>query len=138
MSVQLRRNADFNADRVNFAGFGYTGTATAGTTTNLDYLLSEERLVYGGEMILKDHAFGDKVAMQVVDVDNILGYGAGTVLGSYMSNWFVSSDKQTQTQIILDYPTKISAGLYLRVAYTSVGGTNVTASINIHCVKNIT
>lgn len=136
--MELRRIADFNADRVNFKGFGSSGTATAGQVTNIDYKLTEERLVYGGQLILDGHVFGDKVSMQVVDVDNILGYGAGLVLGSYVTDWYISPTEAAQHPLLVEYPTKIMANLYFRLAYTSVGQNNVGVRANIYCVKNIT
>jgi hypothetical protein len=138
MSLSLRRISDFDADKVNFAGFGISGTATATTTTNIDYKLTEERLVYGGHAIVKNHAFGDYMALKVVDVDNILGLGAGTVLGTYLSNWYLAEDVQSQPAVMVEYPTKVLANLYLRIAYTSVGNTNVDVKINIFAAKNIT
>ncbi len=138
MAMELRSLNDFNAYRVNFKGFGFTGTASAGQLTNLDYKLTESRLVYGGQIILKNHEFADKLSFQVVDVDNILGLGAGVVLGEYMKDWHVASDVQTQPPVFVNYPTDVMAGLYLRIAYTSTGSTNVEAAINIYCVKNIT
>jgi hypothetical protein len=138
MPMELRSLSDFNAYRVNFRGFGYSGTATAGQTTNLDFKLTESRLVYGGQLFLKNHVFQDKFHFQVVDVDNILGYGAGTVLGQYMQDWYVADDVVAQPPILVNYPTEVFAGLYIRVAYISTGAVNVSAAINILCVKNIT
>lgn len=138
MPTELRRLSDFNADRTHFAGFRVTGTATAGQVTNIDYALSEEKLVYGGQAILKNHVFGDCIKMQVVDVDNILGLGAGTVLGEYIQCWGVADDVQTQAAIMVEFPTKIITGLYLRIVYDSSGGSNVSVQVNVFAVKNIT
>jgi hypothetical protein len=136
--LELRRNDEYTAARVNFRGVGFTGTATSNSTTNIDYKLTEDRLVYGGQLILKNQVFGDYVAFSVVDKDNILGYGAGVVLGTYLSSWNVSDDSAVQPALIIDYPTKVLANLYLRIAYTSVGSTAVNVAVNVYCVKNIT
>lgn len=135
MTVSIRKVSDADADKCNFKGFGISGTAVAGTTTHIDYKLTEERLVYGGQAMLKNHAFGDKIKFQVVDVDNVLGLGAGTVLGEYMKDWNVADDIQVQPIVMVDFPTKISANLYFRIAYTSVGAANVSVCVNIFCFK---
>lgn len=137
MPVDIRKVADADADKCHFKGFGISGTATAGTTTNIDYKLTEERLVYGGQAILKNHTFGDTLKFQVVDVDNILGYGAGAVLGEYMNSWYLAEDTQVQPTVMVDFPTKIMANLYFRIAYNSVGATNVSVCVNIFCFKVI-
>jgi hypothetical protein len=123
------------ADKVKFRGQGISGTATAGVTTNIDYKLTEARLLDGVHMILKDHAFGDSVKFQVVDVDNILGYGAGVVLDTFGESWFIVADVQSQGSINLPYSAEVLAGLYVRVAYTSVGVTNVKFQCNLFLHK---
>lgn len=138
MPLELRRNSDFNADRVNFSGFLISGTASAGTTTDIDYQLPGERLIYGGQVILSGHVFDDWMTFQVVDVDNILGYGANTVLGEYIPSWGVASDTQIQPAVHTDYPTKVASGLYIRIKYTSTGGDPVKVKVNIHAVVNKT
>jgi hypothetical protein len=134
MALELKRLEDFDAYKVNFKGFGQYGTAIAGQTTNIDLQLSEERLVYGGNAVLKNHVFGDKITLQVV----YKAGGVDTVLGEYVTNWGVADDKQQQDTIMVTYPTKVSAGLYLRIKYTSVGSTDVSVCINYYAVKNIT
>lgn len=131
MSTAIRKQSDMDADKVKFRGKGIAGTAIAGTTTNIDYKLTEARLLDGVKMILKDQAFGDSVKFQVVDVDNILGYGAGTVLDEFGNSWYVSADTQDQGAINLPYSAEISANLYIRIVYNSTGATNVSVQANL-------
>lgn len=138
MALQLKRLEDFDAYKVNFKGFRISGTATAGQVTDIDYRLADGRLVYGGQAILKNHVFGDIITFQVVDVDNLFGYGAGTVLGEYIPSWGVADDTQTQAPIMVTYPTEIFTGLYLRIKYNSTGTNNVSVQINIFAAKNVT
>lgn len=138
MAKELKRNSDFDAYRVNFKGFGFSGTATAGQVTNIDYQIAETRLVYGGQLILSSHVHGDKASFQVVDKDNILGYGAGAILGEYIKDWNMAADVSGQYPLLIDYPTEIMTGLYFRIKYTSTGGADVSVGINVYCVKNIT
>lgn len=131
MATSVRSLFDMTADKVKFRGKGVAGTATAGTSTNIDHKLTEARLIDGVKLILKDQAFGDSVKFQVVDVDNILGYGAGMVLDEFGTDWFVSADSQDQGAINLPYSAEVAAGLWLRIVYNSTGATNVSVQANL-------
>ncbi len=135
MATSVRSIFDMNADKVRFRGVGISFTATAGTATSYDYLISEGRIIDGTQIILKDHAFGDHVAFKIVDVDNMFGYGAGVVLETFGDTWYVASDKQDQGHIRMPYSAEIIAGLYIRVVYTSVGATNVGVKLNLFVHK---
>lgn len=111
---------------------GNEGTATAGQTTNIDFLISQERYVNGVRVMLVNHVDGDKMNFEVVDVDNILGYGAGLVLDQFGKDWYIDSNICTQPDVIIPYPAKVIAGLYIRLAYVSVGVTNVTVRSNMY------
>lgn len=124
-------NLDFNAQ-------GVKATATANTTTNIDYKLLDDCLITGITLLVSSATFGDKATLQVVDVDNVLGYGAGTVLKQPGTNWYMASDVQTQLSASSLYPAKITAGLYLRVIYTSTAlltGPTVCINYHLHKVK---
>jgi hypothetical protein len=122
-----------------FRGYGMSGTATKNTTTNIDYKLLEQRYLNGCMLIIKNQVFGDKVKFQVVDVDNILGLGANTVLDEFGTDWYVSEDSQDQGMITIPYPAKIVAGLYIRIVYNSVGTENdVQLKCNLFLHKKAT
>lgn len=131
----MRKVADLNSTLVNFRGKGFSGTATAGQSTNIQYLVSERRLITGVEVILVNHHADDTMHFQVVDVDNVLGYGAGTVLNTFGESWNVCADESCQGQLHIPYPADILAGLYIRIAYTSVGNTNVSVKCNLFLHK---
>jgi hypothetical protein len=114
-----------------FRGASFSGIAIAEATTDIDYLLTAERWINGGILLLQNHNFNDSYVFQVVDKDNVLGYGAGVVLDEFIKDYFVDSDNQAQQQLMLDYPARIYAGLYLRLKYTSVGTTNVNIKCNL-------
>lgn len=135
MATSVRSVYDMTADKVKFRGQGISGTAAHGTSTNIDYKLTEARLLDGVHMILKDQAFGDSVKFQVVDVDNVLGYGAGVVLDTFGDSWFVSSDSHDQGAINLPYSAEVIAGLYVRIVYTSVGAVDVEFKCNLYLHK---
>ncbi len=132
MATSVRKQADMDADRVKFRGKGVTFTATAGAATTIDYKLTEARLLDGAEVFCSGSASGDSVRFQVVDVDNILGLGANTVLDEFITDWYVSDEK---TQVRLPYSAEVLANLYLRFIYTSVGATNVAVYCNLFLHK---
>jgi hypothetical protein len=130
MASSLKRVADFASDRINFKGRGKIGTATAGQTSNIDLKLTEPRLLNGVQIILTNHTDADYAKLQVVDVDNLLGYGANTVISTYADEWYFASDTQNQGLFKLEYVADIPSGFYLRIAYISTGNTDVTVRAN--------
>lgn len=122
--IQLTRSRAFsNSDGFRFRGKGITGTATKNDSSNIDYKLTEERYINGVNLILKDHVWGDSVKFQVVDKDGVY-YPAGTVLDEFGTDWYVDPAICAQGQIIIPYPAKVIANLYLRIVYSSVGTVN--------------
>lgn len=135
MATSVRKVSDMDADKVKFRGKGFSFTAIAGQTTNGDYKFTEARLLDGTQLILKDHVNGDHMRFQVVDVDNIIGYGAGTVLDEFADEWYITGDREDQGDKRLPYSAEIIAGLYIRVVYTSTGATNVKVKCNLFVHK---
>lgn len=131
MATSVRNIFQMDADKVKFRGTGFAFTATAGTATTYDYKLLESRLIDGTQLLLKDQEFGDYVDFKVVDVDNILGYGAGTVLDTFGDTWYVTSDRQDQGKVRMVYSAELLAGLYIRLVYHSTGATNVKVKLNL-------
>ena len=119
-----------------FHGEGVTGTATKNTSTNIDYKILETSKISGVRVLLKDHQFGDSMSMQVVDVDNILGYGAGFVVETYGHNWNIDSENEDQGRENMIYAAEILVDLYLRIIYTSTSTTtDVEVKINYYLHK---
>ena len=135
MTTSVRKVSDMDADKVKFRGKGTSFTAAAGQTTSYDYKLPESRLIDGTRMIVKDHVLGDSVRFQVVDVDNILGYGAGLVLDEFATDWYLVEDKQDQGEIRLPYSAEIIVGLYIRFIYNSTGVADVKFKCNLFAHK---
>jgi len=128
--VPLARTTAFaDATNFRFRGTAMEGTATKTSTTNIDFKLTEERYLNGGQMIIKNHVIGDYVKFQVIDKDNILGYGSNVVLDEFISKWYIT-DTSTQPEILLAYPAKIVANLYIRIIYVSVG---TLLDVNFYC-----
>jgi hypothetical protein len=106
------------------AAFDSTGlvTVTKTTTQDIDYKLTENLYLDGGELNTKDAEFGDKVTAQVIDIDNILGYGANFVVKTWLVEWGLCN--MGTCKILTDYKGYVLKDLYLRIKYTSVGTTN--------------
>jgi len=134
-TLTINELSQFSANNVLGYYKGVTGIVVAGSTTNLDYLVNDDCFITGGIFLCEGHIFGDNVTLQVVDIDNIMGFGAGTVLGEYIKNWYLQSDVQLQFSENIHYPAKIKAGLYLRVIYASTGSNQIKASINYRLHK---
>jgi hypothetical protein len=119
--IPLSRSTAFSdASNFRFRGNAMEGTATKNATTNIDYKLTEERYLNGGQMIIQNQVIGDYVKFQVIDKDNILGYGSNVVLDEFISKWYIR-EISSQPEILLPYPAKIPANLYIRIIYVSVG-----------------
>jgi hypothetical protein len=122
----LKPFADADGFRARFKGVA--GTMNYGTTTNLDYTLSEERYIDGVEILQNNAAVGDSVKFQVVHPT----YG---VLDEFGDSWYINASAGFQSPVILSYPAKIPAGLTIRVVYNSVGNTNVWLGANLRLHK---
>lgn len=122
---------------VQFNGQGARKTIPNGTTDTLDYQLAQMNKFDGIQIILKDHHEDDCFKLKLIDVENLLGYGANYVLYTFINNWNVASDKQDQGAFRLSYSAEIPTGLYLRCEYTSFGTTDVKLKINHSLHKEI-
>ena len=71
---------------------------------------------------------GDAATFSVVDVDNVLGQGAGYVVSEYVTNLPLAPWNHQQ-DILASTAGSIQAGLYLRVTYTNVGQAAVSVGV---------
>lgn len=115
-----------------------SGSATANTVTDFDYKMtqlqylgSDVASIFNGVQYYAKNADNlDEITFQIVDVDNILGYGAGFVAEEFGDAVFVMPD--TRTEIIL-YKSSIVPNLYIRVKYNNKHATNdVAFSMNLY------
>jgi len=134
-TLRLTQISQFSSDNVNNNNQGILGTALAGQNTNIDLKLLDDCFLIGGILRTQTSSFGDYAVFQVIDIDNILGYGAGAVLGQYVNKWYMKSDEQEQLNETTTYPAKVLAGLYLRIVYTSIGLIDVKVAINYRLHK---
>lgn len=115
----LLRASDLTTKNSVYKLQGFTGTGTANTTTNIDWVFPQERWVSGGLVFVKTPHWGDKITIQIIDIDNTLGYGANTVLREFATDFMVRDDSQFQCHIEIGYVALVYSGLYARIVYTN-------------------
>jgi len=126
--VILRTQTYIGSHNIVLREFGYNFIATANTNTAGDMVLPVKYL-RGAGFETEDHVFGDSITVQIVDKDNVLGYGAGLVV-----NTFGQTIQIPRTGFFTVLSEAISSaiptGLYFRVIYHSVGTTSVKMRVN--------
>lgn len=113
-----------------FRGASFKGTIAANSTQNVDYKIEQERWINGGRALIDNIGEDDKITFQVVDKDNIFGYGNEVVLDEFISNYYIPTDGNLEVR--LSYPAKVPAGLYLRLKYTSTHENGCTLKCNLY------
>lgn len=127
----LNKSSDLNRNNVRFNVFGIHGTAAAGTTTAIDGKFPQERYVDGGQIVLSGHVAGDRFTVQVVDKDNVLGYGSNFVVAERITDMAVQADVHNQGKEEAGYLSLVPSALYFRVLYTSTGANPVSVSLHL-------
>ena len=117
----------------------------AGTVTPLDFVLTEERYVSGGEVIFKGAQEGDYVMAEVFDLNSVIPspYRAALCeawpsVAKYIVKLYLKPTTDYGAFTIDTYPlnAKVSAGLSLRVSYgaSAAAGTR-RMTVNYHLTK---
>jgi len=126
---------------VKLAGFGFKFTATKNSTTYGQCALPQDLRFRGGTLITKGNVMGDVAKLEVVDVDNILGYGAGFIVANYFENWNIEEKETGKGREEIVEPTmgdNVPEGLYMRLTYTSVGTENdVAVGMNMRAYRDV-
>lgn len=122
----LKNTFDYSEDATN-------GTATKNSTTNIDLKITGDKIyLNGGQFLYKDAVWGDYISAQIVDKDNVLGYGTNAVLKTYITKRYIHPS-ETNTSIELAYVGAVPKDVYLRIKYTSVGTTlDVPVAVNYY------
>ena len=122
---------------------GLIGQATAGQSTNIELQIAAERYINGVRLILDGHTVDDTLHFEIVDKDGI-GVALGwytqqqfDAMGEYVADrfgqdWNIDHTIATQPDVIVPYPAKIYAGLYVRIIYNSAGQSNVKVKANLY------
>lgn len=109
--------SDLTAD---FKGFIFDATQNAQTIN--DNIVPYDVLIDGAEVYISGGQIGDSISAQVVDINNVMGYGLNVVLGRYVTNWFIVPNQKSI--VVSEYPAKIFSGLFLRLIYNNISLTS--------------
>lgn len=91
--------------------------------------LDEALAIRGGILYMIAPSHGDWITVEVTDEDNLLGYGAGFVLSSYVPEWAVMAGQNELTDVSIG---KLPIpGLYLKLTYNNAGSVSVDGSLNL-------
>jgi hypothetical protein len=130
-SVSTLAEINRGNSRAKVQGVIYSNALTADTVTTIDWAFPQERWLTGGSISISGN-WGSHFTVQIVDVDNVLGAGAGYVAEEFITQYYVVEGATTQLSKEFNYPALIPAGLYIRLLYT-----NTHASIPATVVMNI-
>lgn len=124
------------------------GTGTADVVIKIPGTIGDAkgRTISGGSASFASQAYGDWVRAEVRDDDNLLGYGAGTVLDTFhdlgvasgQEGWFFFGSTPLDLRpVVSDDPTNLPSGMYLHIiGQKGVVGAD-TFYVNIHWGKEI-
>lgn len=113
-SIAQYTKFDLNA---NFQGKQFA--PDKGVSTNCDIHITDDHVCDGGRIITTGAVLGDTVDIKIVDIDNILGYGANVTLKQVVTAWPIYPGSNIW-DFSVSYPAKIYGGLYCRIVYNSV------------------
>jgi len=98
-------------------------TCTKNDTTNVDFKVTTDHTYLNGCRAFSENSTkGDWVEMKIVDVDNILGGGAGAVVNQWVYKWYMCPGDVCNLQTV--YAGQIPQNCYIRVVYHSIGTEN--------------
>jgi len=131
--VQLKNFQDLSGYNVFRKGFNLT--ATAGQTNEFEAKYAANMMLQGAAYKLDGNVNdGDYVEIEMVDVDNILGYGAGFVLGKFAETNYVWADQEFSC--CCPDAKLVPAGIYIRFRYESTGSTDVNIKL-VHFMRTV-
>ena len=115
---------------------------------NIDFLMTAERYVAGGLIIIENAVFGDYLTAEVIDIDGVIPslYRAALcenwpTVALYVEKAWILASGDIMTKMEMDtYPlnAKISAGLYLRITYHAINsGSTRRVAVNYYLTKKL-
>ena len=120
-----------NEGNYSFRGKGGSKALTVGLN-NVDVLIhaTETRLINGAEVWSDSEVYGDYLSFQVVDVDNVLGYGANFLVEEFGEDWQMFP--KGITKAFPGYVAAIPAGLYVRMVVNSSAIADFYYNLHLH------
>lgn len=126
---QAYRTDELASNNVHLNCQGFSSSVTAGTSTNIDYVLTDDCEITGLNLIIDKAIYGDYLHLQVIDVDGVFSGVPGYILNQFATNWYVSPTMNIEIQS--QYPAKLYTGMTLRAVFISTGNTdNVFIALN--------
>lgn len=122
--------ADFVKSKLNFNGQSIYSTVEANENKNIDLTMTDDHLLTGGVLIVKEAKITDKVCLQIIHPN-------GTVLNEFVKDYRLAEDQQVQFKLDLNYPAKIITGLIIRcyyIASSDPGQRTVALNLLLHKV----
>ena len=118
-----------NDSAYSFRGLGGSAALSTGSN-NVDQVITAARFINGAEVWSDDPAYGNSITFQVVDVDNVLGYGAGTVIEEFGTTWQMHPG--CITKAFPGYIASVPAGLYVRMVVTVSQAASFHYNLHLH------
>lgn len=120
---------------------GLLGECNPATTTYSDVLkiqelgVDKDTSVCGLHFTTVSHEHGDYARLEVVDVDDLLGYGAGTVIGNFGQRFYIPATGDFFMPPMMRKKT-IPAGFYYRMRYVATNfGSSRKYELNLFLLK---
>lgn len=130
--VVQKMSQTLGEDSFGLEGVGYHMTATKNSTTTHDLLLTKAYALKGGVAYFGPGCTEkDYMKCQIIDIDNILGFGNNVVLDEYISKWYVHPLMAMVAEDV-SIATLPAPGLYFRTIYTSDASATEDASLSIN------
>lgn len=122
--------------------------AIPGNGAEITYLMTAERYVQGGSIIVKNAEMGDYITASVEDLDGVIPAPyrpalceAWPIISTYIEKQYLHlSGNQISIHKIDTYPlnAKITPGLYLTIHYYAVNtGQNRSIAVNYHMTRKL-
>lgn len=121
----ITRSVDLDSDKITPYFNAFSFNIAGASTQTFEWQCPFELLVTGAEAVITGETAGDYIKVEIVDVDNILGQGANTVLETPVPKYYIDPTAGKE-KVSLGYPNYTIAGLYWKFSYT---GTNVLGNV---------
>lgn len=122
--------SQFVKSQLQFSGQAISFDCLTNAESNGDLVLTDDHLLTGGILLVKNGEFTDEVSLQIVHPT----YG---VVNEFVTKYRIIEDETRQFMLDLDYPAKLSAGLTIRVHYkaSNLSATTRKIALNIFLHK---
>ena len=99
----------------------FTFTATANTTTQHDYKITNNLLIKQASFISASASIGDSIKVEIVDAEGLLGQGVDYVVRTPIQKFYVQSTDKGNPLVANEtlVGELIPQNLYIRIHYTS-------------------